>query len=207
MERLSTGLSLLDRRIGGGIPPGQLVALVSPPDVQAELLLEALSAPRGTLYVSTVHPPEEIRRRTPPTAAGETAGDRTVVQVSPREFLEEPDAWLSGLAERSTVVVDPTDDLEAGEEYRTFLTALRTRLTETGSVGVLHCLERASPPEARWLTLKRADAVWELRVITGPLAVESRLYVTKDRDGSALEEPVKLRLTDSVRVDTSRDIA
>jgi len=39
------------------------------------------------------------------------------------------------------------------------------------------------------------------------LTIENRLYVTRVRGGAALDEPLKLKLTDGVVVDTSRDIA
>jgi len=72
---------------------------------------------------------------------------------------------------------------------------------------VLYCLgdERRTP--LRWLTLARADMVRKLQQVETSLAVETRLYVTKDSHGEVILEPAKLKLTEGVGVDTSRDIA
>lgn len=61
------------------------------------------------------------------------------------------------------------------------------------------------PPE-RWLTLAKADVTWRLSLKVNPLSVETRLAVTKNRRSAALTEPLKLRFTDRVSIDSSRDI-
>ena len=44
-------------------------------------------------------------------------------------------------------------------------------------------------------------------VHTATLTIEDRPYVTRVREGAALDEPLKLKLTHDVIVDASRDIA
>jgi len=56
------------------------------------------------------------------------------------------------------------------------------------------------------VTEQVADVIFDLRTtVTG--TEMNRLIVPKFRGGAALEEPLKLKLTDTVSVDTSRDIA
>jgi DNA repair protein RadA/Sms len=71
---------------------------------------------------------------------------------------------------------------------------------------VIHCLG-SQQDDARRRTLRHADQVWTLVLKRGTLSIENRLYITKARNDAALTEPVKLRLTDQVMIDTSRDIA
>ena len=52
VERLRTGIEVLDRKLDGGIPAGSIVALTADPASQAELFLYELTATRGTLYLS-----------------------------------------------------------------------------------------------------------------------------------------------------------
>ena len=52
-----------------------------------------------------------------------------------------------------------------------------------------------------------ADAVFRLETEISGDTVSNRLAVPKLRGGRALADTVKLQLTDSVAIDTSRDIA
>jgi DNA repair protein RadA/Sms len=49
--------------------------------------------------------------------------------------------------------------------------------------------------------------IFDLRTTVTSAEIVNRLVVPKFRGGAALEEPLKLKLTDSVSIDTSRDIA
>jgi hypothetical protein len=72
---------------------------------------------------------------------------------------------------------------------------------------VLHCLDGRSIPPLRDTTEHMADVVFRLTTNATGATVENRLAVPKFRGGRALTETLKLRLTDRVEVDTSRDIA
>lgn len=61
-DTLSTGLSVLDESLGGGIAAGNIVAIKAPAESSAEQLGYALARERShpTLYLSTFRPPEHI---------------------------------------------------------------------------------------------------------------------------------------------------
>lgn len=59
--RLSTGIKFLDQRIGGGLIPGTVVGLQTPPDSQGELLLKELACAHDTLYLSTTRTESDVR--------------------------------------------------------------------------------------------------------------------------------------------------
>lgn len=199
-ERLSTGVDVIDRRLRGGVPPGTLLTLASPPETGGEYLLYAALNEESGRYLSLLRPEEEI--------VDDVESHVVVNHARPSELLSNPASRFESLPERSVVVVDPVNELEMHDVdgYVTFLSELKRQLVETKSVGILHALHSESDPEHRWLTLGRADWVWHLDLVRLPLSVETRLYVTKARNGQALTEPLKLQLVDGVRVDTSRDI-
>ena len=87
------------------------------------------------------------------------------------------------------------------------MTQLHRHVVDTESVAVLHCLDGRSVPALRDTTTHMADVVLRLTATTAGTAVETRLAVPKFRGGRALTETLKLRLTDRVEIDTSRDIA
>jgi archaellum biogenesis ATPase FlaH len=205
--RLPTGIDVLDQRLGGGIPPGSIVALSAPPASQAELLLYEFTAPRETLYLTLdrteLGVADSLRRTAVDT------GTPTVQYVADDDRTDHAIELLGDLPERSTVVVDPHSAIEREDrsEFFEFMTQLRLHVIDTDSLAVLHCLDGITVPPLRDSTEHLADVVFELTTDVAGATVENRLAVPKFRGGRALTETLKLRLTDSVAVDTSRDIA
>ena len=204
--RLSTGIGILDQRLGGGLPAGSIAALCAPPASQAELLLHAFTAPRETLYLTldrTERAVTDSLRRT----AMET-GDITVQHVS-EDDVDRTTASFQRLPDHSTIVVDPHTVVESGGRSRflEFMTKLRSHVTDTGGLAVLHCLDGHDVSPLRDTTEHMADVVFRLTTNTAGAQVENRLAVPKFRGGRALTETLKLKLTDRVEIDTSRDIA
>lgn len=211
--RMSTGVSVVDDRLGGGFPAGSLVALVAPPETQSELLLYQLTAQRQTLYLSTLRSEEGVKE----------AFDRSSIDVgNPMVAYAEPDTAFDEIGDvvgragtRMNLIVDAANTLERRDPaaYQSFINKLHTYVRRTGSIAMLHCHDtdaiETDPAAARGreITLGISDAVLELRRTVAGNDVETALVVSKFRGGSALTEPIKLELTDDVRVDTSRDLA
>lgn len=203
-NRLSTGSEVLDRQLEGGLPPGTLVALTAPPDTQSELFLQALAGERQTVYLSPVRPADEVTE-----TLDLPHSELTVLQKEPETILTEPEESFKQIDAHSNIIIDPMNGFETGQrrQYIDFLNALKEHLRTTESVALLHCIDAETNPTLRSLTLNRADLVWRLQLSVTTLTVDTRLIISKFRDGKALREPIKLRLTDSVQIDTSRDIA
>ncbi len=206
-KTLPTGIDVLDRMLGGGIPEGSVVILSAQPASQAELILYELTATRPTLYLST--------RRT--RAAVADAVESTKVRVGNPHIqdlgldapLDHANRAVRTLPEGATLIVDPIDPLEkAGENrYASFLNELQTHMTNTGGIAYLHAIDGRSVPDERDLTEYMADVVFRLDTTVTGDSLENRLAVPKFRGGPAMDEPIKLELRDQVSIDTSRDIA
>jgi DNA repair protein RadA/Sms len=205
-ERLPTGLSALDWKLGGGLLTKQLYAFVSPADSQSELLLELFAATKPAHIVSTLRPAAEIRAELDWVGVPDDAV--TVSDCSAEELAADPERWLTP-PEGGYLVLDPFDTVEneVGGASLHVLDAMRRAVDERNAVGLVHCLEEPTQSYQRRLTLKRVDGVMRLDVRTTTQSIETRLLVTKYRRGRAEIEPIKLRLTDHVTLDTSRDIA
>jgi DNA repair protein RadA/Sms len=206
MEPLATGISVLDREFGGGIPSGSVVALTATPASQSELILDRFARVRACRYLTTVRSVDAVEA----TLTHEDADDETVVgDASGDEPFAAVLEAAEELPEGGSVIVDSVDPLEARdrEAYTDFLNELQRRVDDADGLAVLHALNHASTDRSRVVTEQIADVVFDLRTTVTGTEIANRLVVPKFRGGAALEEPLKLKLTDSVTVDTSRDIA
>ncbi|MGQ4554796.1 DUF7125 family protein [Halobellus sp. GM3] len=206
-DRLSTGVNILDRQLDGGIPPGSIVLLAADPASQSELFLYELTAVRATLYLTTIRSDQAILDAIDRTPG--RVGDPTVRDVGGDAPLDTANRFVRDLPEGANLVIDVVDALEDTEpaRYRQFLNELQTHMVNTGGLAVLHGMKGDREPRNRGYTKHMADVVFDLRTAVKGSEIENRLAVPKFRGGRPLEETIKLRLSEQVTVDTSRDIA
>jgi hypothetical protein len=205
--RLSTGVDVLDRELGGGIPAGSVVSFTAPPASQAELLLFELTVPRQTLYLTTDRTEEAVKDAFDATHA--PTGAPAIRYAAGDDPLDNARRAFRAAPEGATVIIDPNDALERTDRsrYESFLNELSNHMHNTGGVAFLHCLSGEYTPALRDTTKHMADVILDLALEVTSSSVETRLTVPKLRGGRALLEPIKLDLQERVRVDTSRDIA
>ncbi|MBV0903462.1 RAD55 family ATPase [Haloarcula salina] len=208
VNRLRTGIDVLDRKLDGGIPAGSIVVLSAQPASQAELFLYELTATRGTLWLSLDRTAESVVASIEQTPAN--TGDPTVRHISGEAPLDNAGKLVSALPETSNLIVDPLDVLEAQEphsRFRAFMNDLQNHIVNTGSLAIVHCLDGRDVPPLRDTTEHFADVVFQLDTTTNGDEVENRLAIPKFRGGRAPTDVIKLNLVEEVSIDTSRDIA
>jgi transcriptional regulator of met regulon len=206
-KRLETGIDVLDRKLGGGIPAGSTIALCARPASQAELFLNELTAMRGTLYISLGRTEAAVEASI--AASPARTGDPTVRHITGDAPIDNASKLVSALPDASNLIVDPVDVLERvdHDRYRHFLNEIQNHMTNTDGLAILHCLTGQNVPKGRDTTRFMADIVFDLETQISADTVENRLSVPKFRGGRALNEVVKLELSERVDIDTSRDIA
>ena len=207
-DRLRTGIDVLDRKLGGGIPAGSMVALSASPSSQAELFLYELTATRGTLWLSLNRTDEAVKDSIENTPT--ETGDPTIRHIPGEAPLDNASKLVSALPETSNLIIDPLDVLESQEppsRFRSFMNDLQNHIFNTDSLAIMHCLEGRSVPPLRDTTEHFADVVFHLETDIDGDEVENRLAIPKFRGGRAPKDTIKLNLVDEVSIDTSRDIA
>jgi KaiC/GvpD/RAD55 family RecA-like ATPase len=204
--RVGLGVSVLDRAMGGGVAPGQVVALTAPAGTQSELFGRLLATRAPTRWVSTLRPAGEVRDDLE-AVAPDAAANASVVHAPPDALLSDPQAALAGLPPGGHVVVDPVTPLERVDDdgLVDLLTAVKEAVVDSDGVALLHAVGGADAP-GRETTLCRADETWRLDQRVEDAGVRTRFLVSKRRRGAAMTEPIRLELTDQVHVDHSRDI-
>lgn len=206
-RRLSTGVDVLDRKLNGGIPVGNVVALSAPPVSQSELFMYELASMRETLYITTereVTAIEDILAST-----GVQTGGVEVVRIEAGDSAAAIEDSVAELPSESNVIIDPVRQLERPDtaDYRSVLNTVRARTRATDSVALLHCLDGRAVPPARDLTEYMADLVFDISTVQAGDSLETHLAVPKFRGGQALDEVIKLDLSAGVTIDVSRKIA
>lgn len=234
VDRLSTGISAIDRRLDGGFKAGSLVALVTPPAAQSHAVIQQLMHQRPSVYVTSLRSAASIEHE----LNGLGDGDLPVSIQEVGEAVQEENKLLHELsgsqihaaktAERErlldqvyevvqrvdgvcNLVVDPVNPLERSQsrtDYQNLLSKVAERLLDTESVGLLHCTLLEEPPSFRETTLTFADVVWELDIASGrrnDLEIHTR--IPKNRGGAAVLEDLTLLVEDGrVMTDDSRNI-
>jgi KaiC/GvpD/RAD55 family RecA-like ATPase len=205
--RLATGITVLDRQLQGGIPGGSIVLLEADPASQSELFLYELTAARGTLYLTTIRSEQAVQDGLDRSTT--RVGKPTIREVGGDAPLDKVNKLVGTLPEEANLIIDVADVLERYERsrYRHFLNNLQTTMVNTGGMAILHGMKSQHVPENRDMSKHVADVVFDLRTNIEGAEVDNRLVVPKFRGGKALAEPIKLKLTEAVSIDTSRDIA
>lgn len=223
-QRLPTGITEIDRSIRKGFITGSIISLVAPPDSQSEVLLEEFANERRTLYLSTTRRVDAVKRafnhhgREPeasemvfrhmfdddPTLFGDIDKDH------PLDRIEHAIQTVCDSPRESNIIIDTMNVIESmADQARLieFFNSVDEILADSESLCFLHCIGESSNSDMRNLTLNMSDAVMQVNQNRRGEEIETRLSIPKIRGCSAVSETIKLQLTDSVEVDTSRDIA
>jgi len=193
-DRFTTGIDSLDAQLGGGIPNGSVVSVVAEPNSQSEQLLYALTAARGTLYLS-VERSQSLVQEAVETAAV-TPGEPVIRHLDGPDILSEAMEFVESLPDGANLVIDSMDLVERAdrERFQKFMNGLLDRVRETESVVFLHCLDSEDEPALRPLTTHFADLVFELEVTMNVAGVSQRLTVPKHRGEPIPQETIELDL-------------
>jgi KaiC/GvpD/RAD55 family RecA-like ATPase len=205
----ATGIAELDRKFGGGIPPGTLVAIEAPPRAQREPLLCAGADQRPTMYFSTIKSEQAVRKQFERVT---TNGDlHTVAEIRPESATGTIPAQLEDLQEGQDFIVDVVDPIEDTVDPRTygdFMNDLTEQLAHTDSVGYLHAYQGDTQSRQRQITLDVADFVWRLEPVEsrGEINYVLKIPKTNGLDLSAKDRRLEISVGQGVDIDQTRNI-
>jgi KaiC/GvpD/RAD55 family RecA-like ATPase len=204
-----TGIRELDRKLGGGIPPGTLVAVEAPPRAQREPLLCAGAGQRATRYFSTIKSEQAVRKQF--ERAQTDAKLHAIDEIRPESATGTIPAHLEDLETEQDFVVDVVDPIEDTVDPRTygdFMNDLTEHLTDTDSVGYLHAYAGGEQTRKRQITLDIADFVWRFEPVEsrGEINYTLKIPKTNGLDLSVTDRYLEIQVGEEVDIDQTRNI-
>ncbi len=158
-------LEPLDRVLDGGVPPGSVVALRGPAAGSLDHHVARLTAPRGTLYLSTDRPVANVTRGLERTAT--ETGAPTVRMLEGENAaarIDEALVLIDKLPDRATLLIETANSLEGAdrEPYLDFLSTVATRTGDIDALAVFVCVTEGERPANRRYLEQYADLVVDL---------------------------------------------
>lgn len=227
-EKLGTGIRGLDRELSGGINAGSLVSIIAGPATQSEHLFQQTLGLRPTLYLSALRESKAVEEslgtvddvfvedlqqtsRMDKEAVKEltgsrgysspiTNGDQTLGIMY--EMLERVDRQMN-------IILDPVNPLEETDDtdtYREVVNKFKSKVLETNSLGILHCITLEEAPPLRDITLAISDVVVELELVSATNQMQYQLTIPKNRGGEPLLNETEVIFDSEVVIDETRNI-
>lgn len=231
---LSTGISVLDRSIGGGLPCGSLTYVSADPSCMAEIFLYQFTQSRKTYYFTTSRRPKYLLRDIVNlnfdiknitfidvyseyylTSSGEMADivGNDYADTKLLEFVEYNLKNIRNDDQRGEINL-VFDNFSFFMNLRVNPGLLRRMMhiiyevsKEADALTYLYGLKGSHPEHIENEILNAADVIFEISLDRGADKIVNKLAIPKMRGMLPIVEVIKFKICDGVQIDTSKDIA
>ena len=230
----STGISVLDRSIGGGLPCGSMIYVSADPSGMSEIFLYQFTQARKTYYFTTSRRPKYVLRDIMNlnfdikniifidvyseyylAPSGEMV-DNVGNDYADTKLLEFVEYNLKNIRND-----DQGGDVNLVFDNFSFFMNLHVsqglvkRLIniiyevskETGALTYLYGLKGSHPENIENDILNSADVIFEISLDRGADKIVNKLAIPKMRGMLPTAEVIKFKICDGIQIDTSKDIA
>ncbi|HIH44374.1 MAG TPA: recombinase RecA [Candidatus Methanoperedenaceae archaeon] len=229
----STGITMLDRNLGGGIPSGSVIYFLADPMSMAEVFLYQFTQARKTYYFTTERRPKFVEKdinnlnfkinnvvfidiyseyyMTPHGEMVDNVGNE-YVDSKIVEFTEYHLHKIRNLAEHEVnVIIDSFSfylslNVNPGRIKR-LLNIIYEMTKETEALTFLYSMKGAYKNEILTEVLKVSDVIFDIELGKSADKIVNRLSVPKIRGMTPNGEVIKFKVGEGINIDTSTDIA
>lgn len=226
----STGIEILDRSLGGGIPSGSIVYFTSDPKSMSEVFLFHFIIPRATYYFATDRRPkyieEDIRRlEFDPSNihfidvykmyyedAASLGLERENIDNYILEFLENElqNLYVNGQRDFTCIIDSFSFFLELNINFnriKSMINLIYEVIKNTESICYLYILKGVHDQKVENLLLNISDAVFDIEIEKKGDKISNKLSIPKIRGTIPSIDFIKFKIAEGVIIDTSKDIA
>lgn len=230
----NTGISVLDRSIGGGLPCGSMIYVAADPSGMAEIFLYQFTQSRKTYYFTTGRRPKYVLRDilnlnfdirniifidvyseyylTPSGEMVDNVGN-DYADTKLLEFVEYNLKNIRNEAQEGDInlVFDNFSffmNLNVNPGLlRRMMNLIYEVTKETSALTYLYGLQGSHPENIENEILNSADVIFEISLDRGADKLVNKLAIPKMRGMLPTPEVIKFKICDGVQIDTSKDIA
>ncbi|MEZ5336098.1 MAG: RAD55 family ATPase [Methanolobus sp.] len=231
---VSTGIMVLDRTLGGGLPAGSLTYFSADPRSMSEIFLYQFTQSRKTYYFTTSRRPRfvlndvinlgfdpsniifvDIYSEYYCTTCGDMSNN-VGNEFIDSKIIEFTEYNLRNIANDSSgeevnIIFDSFSffmELSVNNGLiRQLINVLYETTKELGCLTYLYGMKTVKVPEIENFTYSLVDVIFETILDKGADKVVNKLVIPKIRGMIPNTEIIKFKIGDGVQIDTSRDIA
>ena len=230
----STGITILDRNLGGGLPSGSVVYLHADSESMAEVFLYQLTQARKTYYVVTGRKPKYVAQNIHDmgydlseitfidvyseyyiTAQGELV-DNVGNEYVDNQIIEFMIYNLRNIGAESesneiNIIFDTFSfflDLNVNSgQVKKLMNVVYETTKDINGLSYLHGLKGTHDGTLENEVINACDAVFDVELHHGSDEIVSKLSIPKIRGVSSITGMLKFKVSDGIQIDTSTDIA
>lgn len=229
-----TGIYVLDRSLGGGLPLNSMVFFSADPRSMSEVFFYEFTQSRKTYYFTTERRPKYVRRdimnlNLDPsniifvdiyseyyfTSMGDMVDNLGTEHVDSK-ILEFTEYNLRSIQNESrdeeiNIIFDNFSFFMNLNVNRGLLKRLANLLyettKETNSITYLYALKGSHNDQAENEILNASDVIFDVDIEKHPDKIMSKLSIPKIRGMPPITDVIKFNVSEGINIDTSRDIA
>ena len=230
----STGIFILDRNLGGGLPSGSVVYLSGDPESMSEIFLHQCTQTRKTYYVVTGRKPQYVAQNI--RSMGYDISEIAFIDIYSEYYLTAQGELVDNVGNEyvDNQIIDfmiyNLQNIEAEEEssdvnilFDTFSFFLNLNVNvgqikklmnviyettkELDGMTYLYGLKNTHDRALENEIINACDVVFDIELLRNSDEIVSRLSIPKIRGMAPITDMLKFRISDGIQIDTSTDIA
>jgi len=225
-----TGITLLDKRLDGGLPEGSLVCVYANPISMPEAFLYQFASVNHTYYLTTSRPAQYVKENI--EAMGFSAENIEFIDAFSQYYLNEYgqfvledryrdkeifdfiDHHINEILSKQgdyTVILDSISfflKLDVGRGLKEWLiNKLYIASKQSKNLYYIYMMKGVHPDDLVYLVIDISDVIFDIDTERVGDRISSRLAIPKIRNKPPMMETFKFYISEGVQIDTSKDIA
>jgi len=230
----STGIFILDRNLGGGLPSGSVVYLSGDPESMSEIFLHQVTQTRKTYYVTTGRRPMYVAQNI--QSMGYDMSEITFIDIYSEYYLTAQGELVDNIGNEyvDNQIIDfmiyNLQNIETEEEFnganilfdtfsfflnlnvnvgqiKKLMNVIYETTKELDGMTYLYGLKNTHDRALENEIINACDVVFDIELLRSSDEIVSRLSIPKIRGMAPITGMLKFKISDGIQIDTSTDIA